>query len=121
MKTKLIPGPNHPITVEENPAHVTVTLGGRVIAETDRALELREASYPAVQYIPLSDVDPAVLADSDHESYCPFKGDASYYSLAVNGHEVENAVWTYRAPYESVASIADHVAFYPDKVEIAVG
>src|SRR5215469_11730571 len=100
MKTKLIPGPNHPITVEENPSHITVTLGGRVIAETDRALELREAEYPAVQYIPLADVDPAVLADSDHESYCPFKGDASYYSLAVNGQTVENAVWTYRAPYE---------------------
>jgi uncharacterized protein (DUF427 family) len=121
MKTKLIPGPDHPITVERNPAHVTVRLGGRVIAETDHALELREASYPAVQYIPLADVDPAVLRDSDHASYCPFKGDASYYSLAVNGQTLDNAVWTYRAPYEAVAPIADHVAFYPDKVEISVG
>ena len=121
MKTKLIPGPNHPITVEPNPAHLTVSLDGRVIAETDRALELREASYPAVQYIPLADVDPAVLVDSEHESYCPFKGDASYYSLASNGQTLENAVWTYRTPYEAVAPIADHVAFYPDKVEISVG
>jgi uncharacterized protein (DUF427 family) len=92
-----------------------------VIAETDRALELREASYPAVQYIPLADVDPAVLRASGHQSYCPFKGDASYYSLAVNGQIIENAVWTYRTPYNAVAPIADHVAFYPDKVEISVG
>lgn len=121
MKTKLIPGPDHPITVEPNPAHVTVTVDGRVIAETDRALELREASYPAVQYIPLADVDKAVLAESDHETYCPYKGEASYYSLVVNGQTLENAVWTYRTPYESVAPIADHLAFYPDKVEISVG
>jgi uncharacterized protein (DUF427 family) len=121
MKTKLLPGPHHPITVEANPTHVTVTLDGRVIAETDRALELREASYPAVQYIPLTDVDPAVLAESDHQSYCPFKGDASYYNLAVDGQTIKNAVWTYRAPYDAVAPIADHVAFYPDKVDISVG
>ena len=121
MKTKLIPGPDHPITVEPNPSHITVTLDGRVIAETDKALELREASYPAVQYIPLADVDKTVLADSDHQTYCPFKGDASYYSVAHNGHTLENAVWTYRAPYDAVAPIADHVAFYPDKVEISVG
>lgn len=121
MRTKLTPGPAHPITVEPNSAHITVSLNGRVLAETDRALELREASYPAVQYIPLADVDPSVLQDSDHQSYCPFKGDASYYSLAVNGQTIENAVWTYRAPYDAVAPIADHVAFYPDKVEISVG
>ena len=112
---------DHPITVEPNPSHITVTLDGRVIAETDKALELREASYPAVQYIPLADVDKTVLADSDHQTYCPFKGDASYYSVAHNGHTLENAVWTYRAPYDAVAPIADHVAFYPDKVEISVG
>jgi uncharacterized protein (DUF427 family) len=121
MKTKLTPGPDHPITIEPNPAHVAVSLDGRVIAKTDRALELREASYPAVQYVPLADVDPAVLVDSDHETYCPFKGYASYYSVELDGHTIENAVWTYRTPYEAVAQIVDHVAFYPDKVEISTG
>lgn len=120
MRGELIPGPDHPITVEPNPSQVTVTLDGRVLARTTRALELREASYPAVQYIPLADVDPTVLSESDHHSHCPFKGDASYYSLAVDGRTIENAVWTYRTPYDAVAPIADHVAFYPDKVDISV-
>jgi uncharacterized protein (DUF427 family) len=121
MRGELLPGPDHPITVEPNRAHITVTLEGKVIAETDRALELKEASYPAVQYIPLADVDPAVLTGSDHQTHCPFKGDASYYNLAVEGRTVENAVWTYRTPYDAVAQIADHVAFYPNQVQISVG
>jgi uncharacterized protein (DUF427 family) len=119
-KQVLIPGPDHPITVEPNPDRVTVSAGGRTIADTRRALVLQEAGYPAVQYVPLADVDPAVLADSDHATYCPFKGDASYYDLSVDGVVAENAVWTYRAPYDAVAAIRDHVAFYPDKATVEV-
>ena len=119
-KQVLLPGPDHPITVEPNPGRVTVTVGGRTIADTTRALTLQESSYPAVAYIPVEDVDPAVLAASDHATYCPFKGDASYYDLSLDGLVAPNAVWTYRAPYDAVAAIRGHVAFYPDQATVEV-
>jgi len=112
-----IPGPDHPITITPNPRRVVVTLGGRTIADSRDALTLREARYPAVQYIPRKDVDMALLARTDHASYCPYKGEASYYSLPSGGERSVNAVWTYEAAYPSVASIRDHLAFYPDRVD----
>ncbi len=110
------PGPNHPITIERNAARVVVTADGRTIADTLNALTLREADYPPVQYVPLADVEQSLLEPSEHASYCPFKGDASYYSIAV-GERGRDAVWTYREPYAAVAAIKDHVAFYPDRVD----
>jgi uncharacterized protein (DUF427 family) len=112
-----IPGPDHPITIEPNPARVTVTLAGRVIADTTEALVLREAAYPAVQYIPLKDIDRSLIERTEHASYCPYKGDASYYSIPVGGERSLNAIWTYEAPFDAVARIKDHVAFYPDRVD----
>ncbi|KSV91182.1 DUF427 domain-containing protein [Sinorhizobium sp. GL28] len=112
-----IPGPDHPITVERNPARVVVTLGGRVIADTRDALTLREASYPAVQYIPRKDADMSLLARTDHSSHCPYKGDASYFSIPSGGERSRNAVWTYESPHAAVAAIKDRLAFYPDRVD----
>jgi uncharacterized protein (DUF427 family) len=111
------PGPDHPITIAPNPKRVVVTLGGEVIADTTAALSLREASYPAVHYIPRGDVDMALLERTAHASYCPYKGDAAYYSIPSGGERSANAVWTYEAPYEAVAAIKDHLAFYPDRVD----
>lgn len=111
-----IPGPDHPITIALNPRRVVVVAGGKVIAETDRALTLREASYPAVQYIPREDADMALLTRSDRQTYCPYKGDCHYFSIPVAGNSGTNAVWTYESPYEAVAEIKDHLAFYPDQV-----
>jgi uncharacterized protein (DUF427 family) len=116
-KPILQPGPAHPITVEPNPAHIVVSVAGRVLADTHNALTLREADYPPVQYIPLGDVDESLLEPTDHASYCPFKGDASYYSVPIGGERSVNAVWTYREPYAAVAEIKDHVAFYPNRVD----
>ncbi|WCM28316.1 DUF427 domain-containing protein [Sphingomonas sp. QA11] len=113
-----IPGPDHPITIEPNAARVRVTAGGRVIADTTESLVLREASYPAVFYIPRKDADMALLSRTDHHSYCPYKGDASYFSLPAGIDKAENAIWTYEAPYEAVARIRDHLAFYTDRVTI---
>lgn len=113
-----IPGPDHPITIEANPRHVVVTLRGRKLAETSQALVLREAKYPAVQYIPRGDVDMTRLARAAHTTYCPFKGDCSYYSLPDAGERGVNAVWTYETPFPAVEAIKDHLAFYPDRVEI---
>lgn len=113
-----IPGPDHPITVEKNPAHVTVSVADHPLADTRAALVLREASYPPVQYIPRTDADMAQLARTDHHTYCPYKGDCSYYSIPSLGEHGVNAVWTYENPYDAVASIKEHLAFYPDRVTI---
>jgi uncharacterized protein (DUF427 family) len=115
MKT---PGPDHPITVEKNPARVIVRVGEQVVADTTAALVLQESNYPAVQYVPLADVDQSLLTATDTSTYCPFKGDASYYSLTTPDGELTDVIWTYREPYPAVAEIEGHVAFYADKVEI---
>lgn len=109
-----IPGPDHPITITRSDAHVVVRAAGQVIAETCRALELREANYPPVFYVPRADADMASLQRTDHASYCPYKGEAAYFSIRGGA---ENAVWSYEAPYAAVAEIRDHLAFYPDRVE----
>jgi uncharacterized protein (DUF427 family) len=117
MKIMKIPGPDHPITIDTNPSRVVVTIGGKIIADTSDALTLREASYPPVQYIPRRDVDMAALTRSEHTTYCPYKGDASYYSIPAGGDRATNAVWTYETPFEAMAQIKDYVAFYPDRVD----
>jgi uncharacterized protein (DUF427 family) len=124
MKEKQIkiPGPDHPISIQRNPACIVVSVAGRVIADTRNALTLREADYSPVQYIPREDVDLSHLERTDHVTYCPYKGDCSYYSLPAGGKKSVNAVWTYEDPYPAVAQIKGHVAFYPDRVdEIAEG
>ena len=118
VRPVLEPTDAHPITVTPTGRHVVVRVNGDVIAETDDALTLQESTYPAVQYVPLADVDPAVLERTDHTTYCPYKGDASYYSLVADGDSHDNAVWTYEAPYDAVAPIAGHVAFYPNVVDV---
>jgi uncharacterized protein (DUF427 family) len=115
-----IPGPDHPITIEKSPARVVVSVGGRVIADSRDTLALREATYPPVHYVPRKDVDMSLLERTSHATYCPYKGDASYYSIPIGGERTVNAVWTYEAPYEAVAEIGSHLAFYPNRVEIRV-
>ncbi|RUL78865.1 DUF427 domain-containing protein [Dyella choica] len=112
------PGPDHPITIERNTHRVIVKILGQVVADTRHALTLKEASYPAVQYIPRNDVDMALLKRTDHSTYCPYKGECSYFSIPTGGERAVNAVWTYEHPYEAVALIKDHVAFYPDRVNV---
>ena len=113
------PGPDHPIRIEQNPARITVAVAGQVIADTRNALTLWEAKYPPVHYIPLSDVGTGQLQRTDHYTYCPYKGDCSYYTVLVGGPRTVNAVWTYDAPYDAVAAVKGHVAFYPNRVDIA--
>ena len=115
-----IPGPEHPITIEPTGTRVVARVGTLIVADTTRALTLREASYPPVQYIPLEDVDQTLLTASATQTYCPYKGDASYYSITADGGRPD-AVWSYREPYDAVAGIAGHVAFYTDQVDIVVG
>jgi uncharacterized protein (DUF427 family) len=117
-----IPDATHPITVRPTAAPVTVRVGDVTVARTDRALSLAEASYPVVQYIPIEDVDQAVLRRTTTQSYCPFKGEASYYSLQLpSGSTEADIIWTYEQPYDAVREIAGHVAFYANRAEVSVG
>jgi len=116
-KTIKIPGPDHPIVIERYRDRILVKVAGRVIADTREALTLREASYAPVQYIPRKDVDMTLLERTEHATYCPYKGDAGYFSIPSGGDRSANAVWTYEAPYEAVSPIKDHLAFYPDRVD----
>ena len=116
-KTVKIPGADHPITIEPNPARIVVKLCGKVIADTREALTLREAAYPAVLYIPRKDTDMTLLERTDHATYCPYKGDCYYFSIPSGGERSVNSVWTYEHPYTAVAAIKDHLAFYPDRVD----
>jgi len=113
-----IPGPDHPITVKASGGRVVVRFGDRIVADTRNALTLREASYPAVFYIPREDADMAALRRTEHHTWCPYKGEASYFSLPGDEERSINAVWSYEAPHDAVAPIRDHLAFYPDRVRI---
>lgn len=117
----LEPTTEHPITINPSQARVVVRVNGEVVADTRNALQLRESSYAAVQYIPLENVVQELLSRTDTSSYCPYKGEACYYSVTTAGGDaVDDAIWTYERPYPAVAAIAGHVAFCPDKAEIAV-
>jgi uncharacterized protein (DUF427 family) len=121
-RTAKIPDATHPITISPTGNRVTVRLGDVTVAETDRALSLAEADYPVVQYIPLDDVNTSLLDRTTTQTYCPYKGDASYYSVkSPDGSTETDLIWTYERPYLSVAEIAGHVAFYPNRAEITVG
>jgi len=112
-----VPGPDHPISIRPTPGRVVVRAGGRVIAQTTRALTLREAAYPPVQYIPREDVEMSLLARSAHATYCPYKGDCAYYDIPGAGEKGRNAVWTYELPYHAVEDIRGLLAFYPERVD----
>jgi uncharacterized protein (DUF427 family) len=116
-KEQRIPGPDHPISVAQHPARIVVRVGGALIADSRRALTLREASYPPVQYIPRQDVNLSLLERTQHATYCPYKGDCSYFSIPSGGDRSVNAVWTYENPYPAVAAIKNYLAFYPSRVD----
>jgi uncharacterized protein (DUF427 family) len=118
----LEPTTDHPIAIAPTGARVMVRVNGEVVADTPAALQLQESTYPAVQYIPVNDVVQERLSRADTSTYCPYKGEASYYNVTTAaGDTVDDAIWTYEQPYPAVAAIAGHVAFYPDKADISVG
>jgi uncharacterized protein (DUF427 family) len=122
QREALTPGPEHPIAVEPFHGRVRVRFAQHTVADTARALELREASHPPVYYVPLADIDPSALRPSDTTTRCPYKGEASYYDV-IDPHTLQashDAVWHYREPYPAVGAIAQYVAFYPDRVELEV-
>ena len=111
------PGPDHPIAIAPLRGRVRVLLGGVIVAESTRALTLREASYPPVHYVPREDAQMDLFVPSAHRTHCPYKGDAAYFSLTAGGLAKRDAVWSYETPFPAVAAIKDHLAFYPDRVD----
>ena len=112
-----IPGPDHPISLTSTKGRVTVTVNGKRIADTRAALTLKEAAYPPVQYIPRKDVDMTQLQRTAHQTYCPYKGECTYFSIAAGGERSVNAVWSYEAPHAAASAIREYLAFYPDRVD----
>jgi uncharacterized protein (DUF427 family) len=113
-----LPSPDHPITITPNRNRVRVSIGDVVVAQSSHALTLKEASYPAVQYVPRADANLQLLQRSSRVTHCPYKGDANYFSIVAGGRTIENAVWSYETPYPAMTDIAGHLAFYPDKVKV---
>jgi uncharacterized protein (DUF427 family) len=111
------PGPDHPIALVRNPKRIRIMLGGMIVAETTEALTLKEASLPPVHYIPRQDVRMDLLERTAHSSRCPYKGEASYFTVMAGGLVRENAAWSYETPYPAVADIAERLAFYPNRVD----
>jgi uncharacterized protein (DUF427 family) len=116
-RTPKLPGPDHPIVITHSGDRVLVKAAGRIVVDTRAALVLTEASYPPVYYLPRKDADMSLLSKTDHTTYCPYKGECSYYSIAGGGDRAKNAVWTYESPYPSAMEIKGHLAFYPDRVD----
>ena len=112
-----VPTAAHPIDIARTDSRVIVTVGGEVIADTLDALTLRESNYASVVYVPRKDVKMELLQRTKHQTHCPYKGDASYYSIPLGGQRATNAIWTYETPYAAVAAIKDYLAFYPDRVD----
>jgi uncharacterized protein (DUF427 family) len=115
-----IPGLDHPITVTPTGRRVTVRVDGVTVADTTDALTLQESTYPPVYYLPLDDVDQSLLRRTEHTTHCPYKGDASYYSVVTADRELDNVIWTYETPYPAVEPIAKRVAFYTNRVDLTV-
>ena len=113
-----LPGPDHPIAIAANPKRVRVWLGGVVIADSTNALTLKEANYPAVNYLPRKDTNMALLSRTERVTHCPYKGDANYFSIVADGKTVQNAIWTYETPFPAMTEISGHLAFYPDKLKV---
>jgi uncharacterized protein (DUF427 family) len=109
--------PDYRVDLEPNPEHVRVKLAGEVLADSRRSLIVRETKHDPVVYIPREDVRFERLERTDHESFCPFKGEACYWTIRVADRVEENAVWGYETPFDQVTGLAGYVAFYPDRVE----
>lgn len=115
-RTAKEPGPDHPIAIDHPRERVVITAEGHVVAHTTHPVLLHEAQYPAVWYIPRKDVDMTALERSTHTTYCPYKGECSYYNIKGSA-KGQNAAWTYENPYDAVAGIKDYLAFYQDRVD----
>lgn len=109
--------PNHRVDVEPETRRVRVKRGGAIIAESEATLTVLETNHDPVTYFPRQDVRFDFLEATSHQTFCPFKGDASYWSIRVGDDLQENSVWSYQDPFPQVERLKGYLAFYPDRVE----
>jgi uncharacterized protein (DUF427 family) len=115
------PNADHPLVITPTGRRVTVHVNSELVADTFQALTVQEANYPEVQYIPFGDLVDRLLVRTATSTYCPYKGDANYYSVKTDaGAVVEDVIWTYERPHTAASAIAGHVAFYPDRATVTV-
>ncbi len=114
------PDVDHRIIISPYGGRVTVWSGGSVVADSHNALALAENGYPTAYYLPRADIPMERFSRSDHTTHCPFKGDATYYNVEIDGLVIENAVWSYETPFDAVAEIAGHLSFYRDRFSVDV-
>jgi uncharacterized protein (DUF427 family) len=112
--------PGHTISIVPTAVHVEVRLGGRLLADTDRAMKLDETGLPARYYLPPDDVQMDLLRPTTFHTICPFKGEASYWSLDIDGEAYDGIVWSYEAPTAQAAEVRGMLSFYPDRTEVTV-
>lgn len=110
--------PEYRVDLEPHPGRVRVTFAGEIIADSVRAVVLNETKHAPVIYIPREDVRMSHLEGTDHQTFCPFKGEAAYWSIRVGDHVEQNAVWTYPDPFDEVMALKDYVSFYQDRPEL---
>lgn len=108
--------PEHRVETKQTGVRVQVKFNDEVIADTREAIIVEETGHDAIYYLPRKDVKMERLTRTTHSTHCPFKGDASYFTVS-NGRTAENAVWSYEEPYDEVSVIKDRLAFYPDRVD----
>lgn len=122
---RVAPGPGQesvwdyprPPRLEDSPKHVRVILNGVVIADTQRAKRMLETSHPPVYYLPPEDVRLEYFTETSRETYCEWKGLASYYTISVGDRTERNAAWTYHEPTRAYAALQDYIAFYPSRMD----
>jgi uncharacterized protein (DUF427 family) len=117
---EIVMTPGHTVSIVPTAVHVEVRLGGRLLADTDRAMKLDETGLPARYYLPPDDVQMDLLRPTTFHTDCPFKGEASYWSLDIDGETYDGIVWSYEAPLAQAAEVRGMLSFYPDRTEVRV-
>ncbi len=109
--------PNYRVDLEPGPRRVRVVFNGETIADSGKALIVRETAHEPIYYFPRDDVRLELLERTEHHTFCPFKGNASYWTVRAGDRVAENAVWSYEDPFEEVAGLANYMSFYEEQVE----
>jgi uncharacterized protein (DUF427 family) len=112
--------PEHRVTLTPSDQRVRVLAGGTVIADSRGAIRVEESRHDRVWYLPPDDVDERRLQPTTTQTYCPFKGHASYWAIDAGDHTIPDAAWSYLAPYDECGALAGYYAFYPDRVRVEV-
>lgn len=112
--------PQYSVDIEAKDVRLRVLAGATVIADTTRAVAVTETKHQPVWYLPLADVDASIITATETSTFCPFKGHASYWTIATADGDLDDAMWSYREPFDECLPLTDYVAFYTDRVDLEI-